>query len=224
MWSLHTLKNIYSYSTQYLYNPLIILLALTSIYTAFKGKEQSYFFAFIISVIFMEIGLEYYPFYTIKIQIHNLFIIFYFLFFTYFVLKFNRVNSKIKKISSLFSGLFFVYIIVDILAFNNEISNKYLISNFMLVSVVLIILELIYYISLINSTFLISLNNNFSFWIISGNIFWNSFFILRMGILYYFNLNDDYFYYLSSVIFTFVNIITYSIYLKGLTCLHFQKK
>lgn len=214
----------YDILSQYFYRPLLFIVLLFSIYLLFKKKKQSLFWLYLLFVFIIDLGLVIFNFSHIKVFIQNLFFLFYYVYFVIFVTAHTNIHISRKKHLFKIYFLFLIYLVIDSFFLHNFLSIHYNINNFILIAYIIITLELIYLFYLLKKNKIENIFAIFSFWIIVGNLFWNTFFILRIGLLYYFSSKDEYFYSLSSAIFTFVNIITYSIYLKGLTCLIYPKK
>ncbi len=154
-----------------------------------------------------------------------------------FTIKASFVTARMYNYLDLFCIIYFGYI------YNKEINDKYVIK---LTSLLFFILGGIFiFISKTNYSiitgylyciflFFISLfwfykkiSNKYQeenilnlcfFWISSSLLFWAMFYIFRMFPMYFFNKKDPEFLKEISYVFTIINIITYSLFLRGLFC------
>lgn len=132
------------------------------------------------------------------------------LFYWYFV--YSILNSrKLMHIQNMIAIALISYLICREALFSD---NK----MFIIYSLFLIVSCLIYFIDLLFYTTRYELSKKLEFWFIIGNFFWAIFFIYRIGVMNYFKITDMLFLQLISKFFTIVNIITYLIFIKGLSC------
>lgn len=166
------------------------------IFVAFKLKCQIHFFLFDIYSISMYIGYSY----------------------TYY----SRLESDILKRALKYYLYTYTIILIIVYTYYKINGHQYNLLFHELLSLNNIILTLHYFLDLFVSKKIIRLSNQYLFWISIGILFWSLMNIFRMGGIYFFNINDNNFLLSIHLIFSFVNIITYLFFIKGLLC--FQPK
>ncbi len=145
-----------------------------------------------------------------KNLIHFISIIILTLFFWHFSFSILR-SRKLKIVQNMIAFVVILYLIYARFFCSN-------ITVFMIYSIFLIISCLIYFIDILFYTTKYELTKKLEFWFILGNLFWAFFFVYRVGVMNYFKNTDVSFLQLISEFFTIVNITTYLIFIKGISC------
>lgn len=201
-----------------IYEALVLLMFLYSVYLSVKGKTKLkfHFFIYISAVLFVDIFL-------IKIRqkflinsnyVFFVFIIVSYIYFYFFFLK-NFSDRFYKKVWTI---VFFIFLSLTLIF---QIGN-----NFSQLSSITIVLLPLFYIFgsmgwfayLLNQEVKGKIFDKMAFWISSGLLIWGVFFIFRGLPMYYFNNTDPKFLYEISNVFTIINIITYSLFFRSLFC------
>lgn len=181
-------------------------------------KIQIYYLdIYILCVIFVDIGFQIPFLIPYKILAQNLFMFGHILFVSNILQNARDDSSYLRNIRW---TLFLLIIFLSISYIHNYslISHKYMIYELLIACIIISVVEIYYFTCLLNSRKIENATQHLSFWIIIGNLFWNLFFIIRFGLLYSLFREDSVFFDLSSLLFSIVNILTYSTYFYGLLC------
>lgn len=178
----------------------------------YKKLWKQLFWLYFIFTIVIEISI------TVKASFisdkwYNYLDIFCIVYFGYIFIK--EINNYIIKIITLF---FFIIGIISIF-YSKDDSSYYIVTGY-LYCIFLILISLYWLYKKISSDYVTKniLDNGF-FWLSCSLLFWSPFYIFRMYPMYYFNKVDVTFLTEIAKIFTFINIITYLLFMKALFCI-----
>jgi len=193
---------------------LIILCCL--VFSIYKRKTGQYFHIYILSVIAVDLLFSRVKkVYAVNSNyVFFLFIIISYLYFYYFFKK-NFLQKNYKRI---WIGITIIFLCITLVF---QIQNNFL--QFSPVTMVLLPLFYIFgsmgwFTYILNQRIEGPLFDKMAFWISSGLLIWSVFFLFRGLPMYYFNKTDPGFLNEISKVFTMINIITYSLFIRSLFC------
>jgi len=207
---LKTLDNIYG---------LVVLLNfLLSLYQLIKGKteQQFHFYIYISMVAFLDIV---FPIInkTDTINCNYLFFIFILTSYIYFFYFFGKTfrDKLYKRVWTLVFGIFFGLTFMIQIRYNFSVLNSFTLA---LLPLFYIIGSMGWFVYILNQKIEGEIFDKMSFWISCGLLIWSVFFLFRALPMYYFNISDPQFLLEIAAVFTVINIITYSLFLRSLFC------
>lgn len=208
----------------YVYYIIVTALMLYSIYLALKKNiksRQNYFFLYITFVFIIDVlG----GFLRKKIQInqfyfyfpYTLFHIIYFGFFYYLAFK-NKLSFKRITIVITFVS-FFLIVIEQFRTLSLTLSN----NVFLIVVIFNILLGLTWFVYTVNNIDDVNITNKYTFWITLAIILWSVFAFFRLFPIYeLFKIDKELLKFLN-ITFSIINIITYLLYFKALSCTNYN--
>lgn len=212
-----------SWISIWIYRPfLLFIFALTS-FKFFQGKISYALFVYIGVGFIMDIVVKLLTLHGVLFSLvfqKNLtlayFLISYIAFSSYC---YSQIEiARVKKWVKLFTALISILIIFSILFWKLSYTKHNQIT-IELVCVYFIITSLFFYIDFFLRNHIIQLKNYAAFWFMTGIFFWSIFFLFRVGAMYYLQTYDPILLLNITSFFVYINLITYTIYLKGLVCL-----
>lgn len=126
------------------------------------------------------------------------------------------VDNKIKNIFIITSAISLILVVTSV--YNIETKNRYNQLCYELVNISIVFDCILFYADVLKRNEIILLRNYQEFWIISSLFLWNLMNVFRIGILYYLSTHDRQFLLLINLGFTVINVVTYTLFLKGLLC------
>ncbi|WP_265427591.1 hypothetical protein [Chryseobacterium sp. YIM B08800] len=200
------------------YEIVVLINLLVSIYMLVKGKseQQFHFYIYLSMVTVLDII---FPIIKLKEVINSNYLFFIFILISYlYFFYFFRENFPEKIYRNIWTLVFSVFFGITFI-----LQTKYNFAE--LSSFTLALLPLFYifgsmgwFVYILNQKVEGAIFDKMSFWISCGLLIWSVFFLFRGLPMYYFNNFDPAFLKSISMIFTMVNIITYSLFLRSLFC------
>ncbi|MFV0604959.1 MAG: hypothetical protein ACK5NK_03865 [Niabella sp.] len=202
-----------------IYNIVVLVAFLYSLYLAIKEKsaaKQYYFFIYLMAVVIADIIL---PNISKLLKIHSntslmvfmYFAILYFSYFTYF-------NVKNKKIRYIIIAATIIAVIACLYFSLNNIGNQFPLGTLLSFPILYILLGLLWFYDTLQFVSEEKITRKMAFWVHAAQLIWAAFFIFRAVPMYVLNNADPSFFKLIYNIFSFVNIFTFLLYIKGLNC------
>jgi hypothetical protein len=207
----------------FIYRPIVALVFFLALYQWFQKKIPSELLIFFTLNYINDVIIKYANCLGWKLPapISNLIIFGYFSLTFVFTSRFflqQYFNQNIVKFIKYECLAVFFLIVVSLLLFP-DISNRHNQLMIDLVCIHLIILVLFYYYDLTLRDTIIDLLRYPNFWISLGILVWATFFVFRIGVMYYLDQVDRK--YLVNLVYQliYLNIFVNIIYLKGLRCM-----
>jgi len=211
----------------YTYDCLLILLLVVSLIRSFKDgvRQVKYIVVYISFVIFVEFLGIYFDLVLDRSNtwIYNIYFLATLLYFSFFFyLSYRQVLLKriIVIIPFVFLAIYFLFIPDNFFSLESDFAIK---SNLILLFG-FIWMCLLYFLDIIVSSDNIQLRSSFTFWVTMGFFVWSVMVLLRVAGISFFNNHDRLFLFQLASFTDIINIITYSLYLKGLLCLKLPQK
>lgn len=201
-----------------IYSLVVIITTIYSFYLLFKlkiSKKQKYFYIYIFSVLFVDVIMmsirSKFNFNQYYIYLPFIFIsIVYFGLFYYLTFKSSFFKNFVTVASLLSLFLISLFIVLE--------KQKIISSNIYLILIIFyIVMSLLWFFYIINHIDEQRITYKQEFWVSCALLFWSIFALFRMyPLMEIYNLDKE-FSYLFGNLFSIVNIITYLLFLKGLT-------
>lgn len=210
-----------------IYDSLLIILLFISVRQALLSSpnRQLYFVFYIFLVVLIEsIGYSLDRFWDMPNNwVYNTYMLcalFYFGFFYYRTYQSKMFKHIAILIPMVLTCSFLLFLPENFLSFKSEFAIK---GNLILLFG-FIWLCLLYFLDIIIASSVIRMTNSFAFWVTIGLLIWSVLVTIRFaGLNFFSNHNEILLFKVTS--FTYIiNIITYSMFLKGIICLKHQKK
>ncbi len=126
---------------------------------------------------------------------------------------------KTNTVKRIFVSSFLLFSVVAINFYSFEhIFEQFNHQAFMMLSIGLIFCALLVFIDMLLYPTTTSILKMYRFWLSVGIIIWSTFFILRIGEMFYFDKEAKEFLSRLKNVFMLINILTYTIFARALTC------
>lgn len=211
----------------HIYDCLLILLLIVSLRRSFKSgaRQQNYIVVYIFFVVLVEFMGVYFDLALDRSNtwVYNIYFLGTLLYFSlFFHLSYRQVSLKriVTILPFAFLTIYLLFIPDNFFSFESDFAIK---SNLILLFS-FIWMCLLYFLDIIISSDNIKLRSSFTFWVTMGFFVWSVMVLLRVAGINFFNDHDKLFLFQLASFTDIINIITYSLYLKGLLCLKLPQK